>query len=150
MDVRFPNGVVVRGECLSNREANAEWRTWGLYLDAGWSPSWPAELIAWPDFGVPLSAENAAAAICRSYQRAEQGEHLEVGCAGGLGRTGTVLACLAILAGIPPAEAVAWTRVNYDPRAVETAEQEEWVGWFAMWVVRERHSTDGCAGFADE
>ena len=44
-----------------------------------------------------------------------------VGCAAGLGRTGTFLAALARLAGID--DGVAWTRANYDPRAVETAEQ---------------------------
>ena len=45
-----------------------------------------------------------------------------VGCAAGLGRTGTFIAALARLAGI--ADAVVWTRAHYDPRAVETPAQE--------------------------
>ena len=45
-----------------------------------------------------------------------------VGCAAGLGRTGTFIAALARLAGIE--DGVAWTRANYDRRAVETKEQE--------------------------
>jgi len=59
------------------------------------------------------------------------GERVEVGCAGGLGRTGTVLACMASLGGVPPGEAVAWVRANYRPAAVETAEQEAFVRRFA-------------------
>ena len=58
----------------------------------------------------------------------------QVGCLGGSGRTGTVLACMAVLAGVPPAEAVAWVRNAYKAEAVETAEQEEWVRWFAGWA----------------
>jgi hypothetical protein len=45
-----------------------------------------------------------------------------VGCAAGLGRTGTFIAALARLAGIE--DGVAWTRAQYDRRAVETREQE--------------------------
>lgn len=131
MEVRFPDGVVVRAEGLARRDANEDWRTFGLYLDERWQPAWPFEMIAWPDFGVPESAANAADAICRAYARAARGEHVEVGCAGGLGRTGTVLACMAILSGISPEAVVRWVRVNYHPEAVETAEQEQWVGWFA-------------------
>ena len=52
-------------------------------------------------------------------------------CGGGNGRTGTVIACLAVLAGHPPADAVAWTRRSYRPRAVETRAQRRWVLWFA-------------------
>jgi hypothetical protein len=37
------------------------------------------------------------------------------------------LACLAILSGHPPGEAVAWVRANYCVEAVETTEQEAFV-----------------------
>jgi protein-tyrosine phosphatase len=56
--------------------------------------------------------------------RARTGEQVEVGCLGGHGRTGTALACLAVLTGYPAAGAVAWVRANYCPKAVETADQE--------------------------
>ena len=45
-----------------------------------------------------------------------------------------MLACMAVLAGVPAAEAVAWVREAYRPQAVETAEQEAWVRWFAGWA----------------
>ena len=54
-----------------------------------------------------------------------------MGCLGGSGRTGTVLACMAVLAGVPGDEAVAWVRGAYRAQAVETPEQEAWVLWFA-------------------
>jgi len=106
-------------------------RDFGLYCDERWAPTWPAEVIDWPDFGVPRDRDAAAEQIRSAFARAQAGERVEVGCAGGLGRTGTVLACMAVLAGVPPGEAVQWGRTNYDTRAVETEEQEQWVAWFA-------------------
>lgn len=55
-------------------------------------------------------------------------ERVEIACAGGRGRTGTALACLAALDGVPACEAVAYVREHYDPRAVET-----------LWQRRIRH-----------
>jgi protein-tyrosine phosphatase len=55
------------------------------------------------------------------------GERNGAGCLGGSGRTGTVIACMAVLAGLPVEQAVAWVRAGYRPSAVETAEQEAWV-----------------------
>ena len=86
------------------------------------------------DFGLPTNPELAARQIVEAFGRARGGELVEVGCLGGSGRTGTVLACMAVLAGVPQAEAVAWVRANYRPQAVETADQEAWVRWFADWV----------------
>ena len=42
-------------------------------------------------------------------------------------RTGTALACLAVLDGVPPRQAVAYVRERYDPRAVETPWQRRYV-----------------------
>lgn len=130
-EVSFPAGVTVRGSGLSSRDVNRMWRGWGLYLDARWAPSWPAELIDWPDFGTPTSDVDAAAAIHRAFERARDGTNVEVGCAGGLGRTGTVLACMAVLAGVSVDDAVGWVRSNYRAMAVESSAQEAWVHWFA-------------------
>jgi len=102
-----------------------------LYLDAQWEPTWPAEMVAWPDFGLPDEPEVAARQIAAAFRRAQDGELVEVGCLGGSGRTGTVLACMAVLAGVPAQEAVPWVRGAYRREAVETAEQEAWVQWFA-------------------
>ncbi|MEP6977434.1 MAG: hypothetical protein ABI948_05220 [Thermoleophilia bacterium] len=129
MRVVLPDGTAVRASGLAARGQEA--CDFGLYLDARWAPDWPAVVLEWEDFGVPRDPEAAACAIGDAFARARAGETVEVGCAGGLGRTGTVLACMAILAGAPPASAVAWVREHYDGRAVETQVQEDWPLWFA-------------------
>ena len=52
---------------------------------------------------------------------------MEVACRGGIGRTGTALAALAILDGLTPPEALAWVRDAYHHRAVETPWQRRWL-----------------------
>jgi hypothetical protein len=131
--VTFPDGTRVRAASLADRLVDDPERAYGLYLDERWAPTWAADVIAWPDFGLPSDPEVAARQITDAFLRAGRGELVEVGCLGGSGRTGTVLACMAVLAGAPPAEAVPWVRSTYRPEAVETAEQEAWVEWFAGW-----------------
>jgi len=103
-------------------------------MDPAWAPTWEAELIDWPDFGLPADWEAAASQIIAGFERAKSGERVEVGCIGGLGRTGTVLACMAVLACVPADEAVEWVRAHYATRAVETLEQAEWILWFGRFV----------------
>jgi hypothetical protein len=129
--VTFPDGSRVRASSILDRRVDDPERSFGLYLDARWQPSWPADLIEWEDLGLPEDADSAARMIEAAFMRARRGELVEVGCLGGIGRTGTVLACMAVLAGVPPVKAVAWVRDAYKTEAVETAEQEDWVRWFA-------------------
>ncbi len=129
--VVFPEGSRVRASSIAERTVDDPERAYGLYADAHWKPTWPADVIEWRDFGVPEHAEVAAQQIADAFERARRGELVEVGCIGGKGRTGTVLACMAVLAGVPADEAVAWVRGAYRPEAVETPEQEAWVLWFA-------------------
>jgi protein-tyrosine phosphatase len=70
-------------------------------------------------------------ALTEAWQRAKI-ERVEIGCTGGRGRTGTALACLAVLDGIPSAAAVAFVRERYDRHAVETPGQRRYV---ASWPV---------------
>jgi protein-tyrosine phosphatase len=58
-------------------------------------------------------------------------QRVEVACEGGRGRTGTALACLAVLDGVPAAEAVSYVREHYHPRAVETPWQRRYIFDFA-------------------
>jgi len=131
MDVTLPDGTRVRASSFRERREQDAARSFGLYMDQWWRPTWPAEMIAWPDRGVPANPAKAARQIEGAFARASRGELVEIGCFGGLGRTGTVLACMAVLAGVAPAGAVDWVRRNYDVRAVETPAQERWVLWFS-------------------
>ena len=85
--------------------------------------------MRWPDFRLPADRTAARAALVAAWQRSP-GERVEVACAGGRGRTGTALACLAVLDGIPAPEAVAWVRAHYDRKAVETPWQARFVRRF--------------------
>jgi protein-tyrosine phosphatase len=88
--------------------------------------------------GVPLDDAAAASAIEDAFERARAGQGVEVRCRGGKGRTGTMFACMAQLAGVPGPDAIGWVRANYDRRAVERRSQHAWVDRFAA-----RLATDG-------
>lgn len=102
----------------------------GLYLDAGWQPPWRHDHLDWPDFGVPDDHETLRRALVDVLARARAGQRVEIGCLGGHGRTGTALACLAILAGEDPASAAARIRADYCPQAIETDDQLRLVNSF--------------------
>lgn len=57
-------------------------------------------------------------------------ERVEVACGGGRGRTGTALACIAVIDGVPADRAVAYVREHYDRHAVETPWQRRYVERF--------------------
>lgn len=67
--------------------------------------------------------------LVEAWERAA-GERVEFACGGGRGRTGTALACLAVLDGVPPAEAVAYVRRRYDRHAVGTPWQRRYARAF--------------------
>lgn len=104
----------------------------GVYL-RGRRPAatpWPSLWLRWPDFWLPLDRRAAADAFALAHSRALAGERVEVACGGGRGRTGTALACIAQLAGVPASRAVAWAHEHYDKRAVETPWQRRYVERF--------------------
>ena len=131
----------MRGRGLRNQPAGDPHPEFGLYLGTGrlrrrHQPQlrWDQEWITWPDFLVPLDPDQATRAVIELHMRAHRAQRVEVACGGGVGRTGTVIACLAVLAGVAPADAVAWTRATYRSRAVETPWQRRWVRNFARRV----------------
>lgn len=87
---------------------------------------WPHRWVLWQDFSLPTSTADAVAAIHEAYERAAI-ERVEIACDGGMGRTGTALAVLATISGIPANDAVDWVRKHYHPQAVETPHQRRWI-----------------------
>jgi len=129
----LPDSTAVRGRGRREPLPPGPLPEFGLYLGrpGGWEPEWSAEWIDWPDFRTPRDADGAAAAIVHAYAQARAGRRVEVACGGGTGRTGTVIACMGVLAGCPVDDVVAWTRRNYRRHAVETPGQRRWIRWFA-------------------
>jgi hypothetical protein len=123
-DVVLPSGAVVRGRRIGEVPDRADFL---LALANGPLPPWPHRRIVWPDFWLPRDRLDALDALSEALRRARDGEVVEVACYGGRGRTGTALAALAVLDGMPPRDAVTWVRRNYHPKAVETPWQARWV-----------------------
>lgn len=125
--VELPDGsrVLARGLRRGPRPEPAP--HFGLYLGRCYAPPWEHEHVDWPDFRTPRDPAHAVDALRRTHARALAGQRVEVACGGGRGRTGTALACLAVLAGLDPRDAVAWVRSAYHRRAVETSGQKRWV-----------------------
>ncbi|MET9001816.1 protein-tyrosine phosphatase family protein [Amycolatopsis sp. NPDC004169] len=135
--VEFPDGTRVHGRGLGRPRPDEPTPDFGLYLGTsrlrrkhGGGITWPHEWITWPDFLLPTNPADAREKIKALHERAKT-QKVEVACYGGAGRTGTVMACLAVLSGVPAEEAVTWVRANYHERAVETPWQRGWVKSFA-------------------
>jgi protein-tyrosine phosphatase len=90
---------------------------------------WDYKWIQWPDFRLPSNPTTARDAIQEAWTRADT-ERVEIACTGGRGRTGTGLACIAILDGLPNHQAVPYIRLHYSPHAVETPWQHRFVMTF--------------------
>ncbi len=82
-----------------------------------------------PDFGRPASAEALSAFLDELLDRPRRRETIYLHCFAGLGRTGTVLACLLKAAGAP-GDPVGLVRAIYDTRALETEEQQRFARAF--------------------
>ena len=111
----MPEGA--RGLCLEAHAARVGEATWRVDV---------------PDFGLPDEAALRAAltAMLAALRAAPDGTY-HIGCKAGLGRTGTAMACLAIMAGAVEGDPVAWLRAAYNPEAIETPAQEDFVRRFA-------------------
>lgn len=126
--VELPDGRRVRGTGLRRPRGKVPLPDFAVYL-RGRDPAVPDteyRWVRWRDFRLPDSTEQALAALREAHTRAEA-ERVEIACGGGIGRTGTAMAVLAIMSGVAPDDAVAWVRAHYHRRAVETRAQRRWI-----------------------
>lgn len=126
--VRLPDGRQVRGTGVRRSRGTVPDPDFAVYLlgrNPGGRP-WDSRWVKWRDFGVPTSTPAATLALREAFDRS-LAERVEIACGGGVGRTGTALALLAVMAGLPAGSAVAWVRDSYHPRAVETPGQRRWL-----------------------
>lgn len=87
------------------------------------------------DFQTPTDQRMTAALLAAVFAISE-GHDVIVNCMGGQGRTGLFMACLVGMVKPDVQDPVAFVRENYNPRAVETPEQKQWVGNFIRNNVR--------------
>jgi hypothetical protein len=130
--LRLPSGRLIRGRGLSRPAPEGLAPTFGIYL-VGKPPTpvtWESRWLRWPDFRLPADPAQLRLVLTEAWARATR-DRVELACTGGRGRTGTALACLAILDGVPSDRAVAYVREHYHPRAVETPGQRRFV---ARWT----------------
>jgi protein-tyrosine phosphatase len=126
--VVLPDGRTVRCRGLRHPQPPGPEPDVGYYLLGKEPPpmAWETRWIRWPDFRLPADRDAALAALREAHRRAAS-ERVELACNGGVGRTGSALAVLAVLSGVDPADAVAWVREAYDRHAVETPGQKRWI-----------------------
>jgi protein-tyrosine phosphatase len=127
----LPSGRLVRGRGLGAPLPAGPMPEFGVYL-LGRCPTtqpWESRWVAWPDFRLPRDPADLRSALREVLERAGR-QRVEVACRGGSGRTGTALACLAVLDGVPADRAVAYVREHYRSRAVETRGQRTFVARF--------------------
>lgn len=126
--VELPSGRKVRGRGLRRPTTDGVLPEYGVYLVASppqglpWEHAW----VRCPDFRTPTDTAQAITILRGTYERTSE-QRVEVGCGGGIGRSGLALAVLAVIDGVDPADAVRWVREHYHPRAVETPWQRRWV-----------------------
>lgn len=124
----LPSGRRLRGRALRRPMPDGPVPDFAVYLlDVAPAPvPWETRWVEWPDFRLPHDRGAAREAFQEAWRRAE-GERVEVACRGGRGRTGTALACIAMLDGVPADRAVAFVREHYHSHAIETPWQRRYV-----------------------
>ncbi len=114
----------------------------GLYLDTRWgsdqllvspgtvghftrgcSSKTQVVLFPWPDYGLPQDERCLLKVLRWLLVQASKGRTVEIGCMGGHGRTGTVLAALLILQGLPSQAATRRVWRRYCENAIESEKQ---------------------------
>lgn len=89
-------------------------------------------LFPWRDYGTPRDMQMLANGTRWLLKKIESGAVVEIGCIGGHGRTGTMLACLLVAQGMPAKDAVAMVRRKHCDLAIENMGQVKFINAVAL------------------
>ncbi|MFE3773392.1 protein-tyrosine phosphatase family protein [Streptomyces sp. NPDC057579] len=130
--LQLPSGRLIRGRGLRRPLPDGPTPAYAVHLLGKQPPQvpWDTQWLRWPDFRLPSDRAQARRVFREAWDRSTA-ERVELACGGGRGRTGTALACLAVLDGVPADRAVEFVRRYYDRHAVETPWQKRYVRGFA-------------------
>jgi protein-tyrosine phosphatase len=85
------------------------------------------QIVAIRGLGAPRDPRRFLRALRWLLGQVSDGRRVEIGCAGGRGRTGTTVAGLLVLQGLSPRSAIRRVRRAYCEEAIESREQEAFV-----------------------
>jgi hypothetical protein len=127
----LPSGRLIRGRGLRRPLPDGPAPEFAVYLLGRRPPRvpWEQRWLRWPDFWLPANELDALNTLQEAWRRSES-KRVEIACWGGHGRTGTALAIIAVMDGVPPGQAVSFVREHYNRRAVETP----WQRWYVSRV----------------
>lgn len=79
-----------------------------------------------PNMGVPAAPAKFAVLVDTICQSLQAGRRVHIGCIGGHGRTGMVIAAVVARLELDP-DPITWVRTTYCSRAIESREQEKFL-----------------------
>lgn len=127
---KLPSGVEVYASTYHRDRLDDPLPDLGIYLDGIWMPDCVAFHLGCPDYGIPTVPVNGVLYVAREgISAAANGKRVEIGCIGGHGRTGLMLAIMSLLSMRVPDAQKAIDRVHddYCIEAIESPEQEWYI-----------------------
>jgi len=117
----YLDDIWVDGDMLTSPGLNLDW------LDDD-DLSFPARadkmvVYPWPDYAAPSNLRELVGAAKWLMKMAADGAIVEIGCIGGHGRTGTMLATMLVVAGKDPLHAAHTIRRQYCGKSIESTDQ---------------------------
>ena len=104
------------------------YRTQNRFATPGDAIETPTMFLDWPDMGV-LEIKDLKPVVEYLANVIDIG--IEIGCMGGHGRTGTLMALIMVHLGCKPGKAIKTIRKDYCHRAIETQKQEDLIKAYA-------------------
>jgi len=136
-EIKLYDGTPIYCSSVRDKSTDLKSPDFGLYADSSWRPLWRNEFITWPDYGIPTHEELGLTQIYEAFFRAQNGAMVEIGCIGGHGRTGTILAIMYIASAegkVNGKEAFDFVKKNYCEHAIESDIQEWYINFAsAFW-----------------